>query len=170
MMRRYWDSDVFLGWLNREPERHSICEAIIEDAKSGRCEIATSTITFAEVHYVRNSNESRAQIEAIEDLFDYSWVKAIDLDRIVARLARDLLFEFASTEGLKPPDAIHLASAMQARSLGRIEVFETWDGGLIHIGTQLHRISSDRGGTDIRVGNPTGQTLLLPLIADTTNE
>ena len=167
MTRRYWDSDVFLAWLNREPGRTQICDSILEDAKRGRCEVLTSTVTFTEVYYVKPSTILKeAQIAAIKDLFAHSWIVPVFLDRLTAELARDLLFEFGKSEGLKPKDAIHLASAMRAAVLGKSEVFETWDSGLNNIGTQLHRCRDVRSSSQIRIAEPRGQLRLLEPEAD----
>ena len=158
---RYWDSDVFLAWLNREPNRAPICDSILEDAKLGKCKILTSTVTFAEVYYVKPATVFQApKIEAISNLFAYSWIVAVSLDRLTAELARELLFEFGEREGLKPKDAIHLASAMRAKALGKSEVFETWDGGLINIGKQLHRCRDVKNSSQISIANPRGQLRL----------
>ena len=171
MTRRYWDSDVFLGWLNREPDRAPICESILEDAKLGKCEILTSTVTFAEVFYVKSATIlQESGIESIRNLFAYSWIVPVLLDRLTAELARELLFEFGKREGLKPKDAIHLASAMRAKVLGKAEVFETWDGGLINIGTQLHRCRDVKSSSQIHISRPSGQQSLLVNLPEADGE
>ena len=60
---------------------------------------------------------------------------------------------------------MHLASAIRARILGSVQFFDTWDRGLIHLGTQLHRVRVLRGlkkGPDLRIGIPTGQPSFFP--------
>ena len=171
MTRRYWDSDVFLGWLNREKDRAPICDSILEDAKLGKCEILTSTVTFAEVFYVKPATILKeAEMESIKNLFGHSWIVPVLLDRLTAELARELLFEFGQREGLKPKDAIHLASAMRAKSLGKAEVFETWDRGLVNIGTQLHRCRDVKNSSQIHIVSPSGQQTLQPLLLESENE
>ena len=46
---RYWDSSVFLGLLNDEPERVNICQGVIEAAERNEVHIVTSAITLVEV-------------------------------------------------------------------------------------------------------------------------
>lgn len=163
-LQRYWDSDCFLNWLNRDPAHGPVCDAIIRECKAGQCQLVTSTVTFSEVFYIRNDHQpiplSKAdQVQQITELFAYSWVVSVSLDKYVAELARDLLFEFGS-DGLKPPDAIHLASAIHSRAIGRVERFETCDGVLHAVGKQLarlKRLKEPHSGADIIVGPPTAQ-------------
>ena len=164
IVQRYWDADVFLGWLNREVEKAPLCDMIIENAKAGQCQLVTSTITLSEVFWFRGKVDAKSKVQAIRELFKYSWIVPVALDRVTAELAQELLFEFGKTERLQPRDAMHLASAIRARVLGRVEYFDTWDGGLRHLGTQLHRITALRGvkkGGDLKIGPPTGQPSLL---------
>jgi predicted nucleic acid-binding protein len=170
--QRYWDSDAFLGWLNKEAGRFAQLDAIIQDAKAGKARIVTSTITYAEVFWIRGELTDAEKIAAIKELFGYSWVVPAQLDKVTAELARELLFTFGKTERLLPNDAIHLASAIRARVLGGIEHFDTWDRGLIHLAGQLHRVDKLKGkstGADIRIGPPTGQ-VYLPGVIESLSE
>ena len=128
---RYWDSNTFIGWLNGEPDKFQLCDAVIEAAKAGQCRIATSTLTFTEVYWVKKGpkllTDHRSTITA---LFDYSWIIPIELDRATAELARNLLFDIAT---LKSWDAVHVASAIVARRLNAIDCFDTFDDGLIKL-------------------------------------
>lgn len=49
LLRRYWDSSVFLDWIKEEPGHAEMCDKIIADAQAGRCIILTSAVTLAEV-------------------------------------------------------------------------------------------------------------------------
>jgi predicted nucleic acid-binding protein len=51
--RVYWDSFVWLGVLNEEPDKVHSARWVIECAERGEVEIWTSTITLAEVYKVR---------------------------------------------------------------------------------------------------------------------
>jgi predicted nucleic acid-binding protein len=155
---RYWDSTAFLGWLNKDPESFGTCDRIIADAKAGKCRIVTSTITFAEVFWLKGRVTKGDNIEAIRELFGHSWVVPAELDRSTAELARDLLLTFARGNGLHPPDAIHLATAVRVKSMhDELENFDTWDETLHFIGTVLHRVEClkhEKSGSDLRVGVP----------------
>jgi predicted nucleic acid-binding protein len=62
-------------------------------------------------------------------------VKAVEFHRLVARDARDLVREvkFDADKGLKPPDAVHLASAARMN----VEEFHTYDGDLLKLTASL---------------------------------
>lgn len=161
MTTRYWDSNAFLGWLNQVPSQFGILDSIIQDGRASRVRLVTSTVTYAEVFYT-NASPTDAQVTAIKELFGQSWIVPVQLDRPTAELARELLFVFAKNDGLKPPDAIHLASALQAKALGGAQCFDTFDRNLKHLGTQLHRVAAlkNHEGIGLRVGPPTGQLTL----------
>jgi len=159
-LRRYWDSNAFLGWLNREPESVDACDGIIDEAKAGRCEIVTSTFTFAEVFWVRGVPLKSDQIHAIDQLFRHKWIIPARLDRPTAELARELLQEFAQDDDLTPRDSVHLASAIRARKLGGVVCFDTWDKKLHGFTGKLQRVPSlnvKDSGSDLVIAIPTGQ-------------
>ena len=129
----YWDSDAFLGVLMNEPDKAPGCKKVIEEAKSGKLTIVTSTLTLAEVLWIRGKPRvppDRNQV--VSDLFAHEWIALRELDRHIAESARGLVWE----ENVRPRDAIHVASALDAR----VGELNTFDGQLL--------------GLDGRVGNP----------------
>lgn len=176
---RYWDAAAFLGWLNKEPDRYDICDQILADAEAGKCQIVTSTATFAEVFWHKPAPPrnivlpSAAQIVAIKDLFGKSFIVPAELDRPTALLARDLLFTFAQSHGLKPMDAIHLATAIKSRARSGLACFDTWDSPLSRLNGELHRVEQlqeSGAGADLYIGIPTGIAQRLPLTPADTPE
>jgi predicted nucleic acid-binding protein len=152
---RYWDSNAFLGWLDRVPGRFLPCDAIIKAAERGECRIVTSTITWVEVFWMRTKTDQDEQIKAIDELFGKSWIVPIELDSRVSKLARELLYAFARNQGLRSQDAVHLASAIRARAIGGIECFDTWDSGLQGLQGQLSRVrglAGQKSGADLMIG------------------
>ena len=163
VVQRYWDSNAFLGWLNKDPGRWDICDQILADAEAGKCEIVTSTVTWTEVFWMRSAPPRTSpilqpdQVRAIKDLFGKSFVIAADLDRVTAELARDLLFTFAQSHGLTPKDALHLATAIKTKARGGVEWFDTWDGPLSQLTGQLTKVEKlqEKGsGADLYIGVP----------------
>lgn len=155
LAERYWDSNAFLGWLDRVPGRFLPCDAIIKAAERGECRIVTSTITWSEVFWMRTKTDQAEQIAAIDELFGKSWIIPIELDNHVAKLTRELLYAFARNNGLKPQDAVHLASAIRARVIGNVESFDTWDGNLQALQGQLAKVRGLAGlksGADLKIG------------------
>jgi len=51
----YWDSDTFLGLFQEEEGKVEYCRGTFERAKNGELVIVTSTLTLAEVLWMRNS-------------------------------------------------------------------------------------------------------------------
>ena len=127
---RYWDSATFLAWLNQDESTFPLCDAVIESAKAGQLRIVTSTLTFAEVFWMKRGEKlSQAQRDELVQLFGYSWIVTVELDRPTAEMARRLIW----SHNVKSWDAVHVASALSARKMRAIECFDTFDGGLIKL-------------------------------------
>jgi len=124
VQKLYWDTSVFLCFLNSEEEdRRKICEDILQNARKGEVEIHTSTFTIVEAIRPKAIRDTRLltpeQIAAIEAKFKWRWLKKIDVDARVAAKAVDL----ARQNLLKPADAVHAASAI----LHKVDVLQRWD-------------------------------------------
>jgi predicted nucleic acid-binding protein len=124
--RLYWDTSIFLCFLNRdEQERSKICEDVLQHAAMDEVLILTSTYTIVEV--IRPKKRSlptsqpltAQQVEKIKRMFRWPFIKTIELDDRVALYASDL----ARDHGLAPADAVHGASAI----LWKAEVLQAWD-------------------------------------------
>jgi predicted nucleic acid-binding protein len=120
----YWDSDVFLSYINQNPERFATLEAILAQIQEsgGRTKILTSVLARIEVAFVASekelgilSSEAEAQIDAI--FTDTNVVELVEVHNDIVVRARRLIRE-AVTRGwsLKPNDAVHLASAEWAEA------------------------------------------------------
>lgn len=129
----YWDSCVFLAYLNKEENRAKNIKAVLEFvSRHKEIEIITSTMAIAEVvkakHEV-NSLDPSVEINIKE--FWYNWdVKLADMTPVILASARDLMRDAVTKniQGLKPPDAIHLATAMWVeRNLGILKEIHTYE-------------------------------------------
>ena len=122
----YWDTCVFLYFLSRDPTRHPAIEAALDELKStGRRRVATSLIAKVEVAYLDCEALNRELNPALEqqiDLLwsDYSVFQVVEFSEPIALAARSLVRQAKEeclrvdgqrSRGLKPPDAIHLATA-----------------------------------------------------------
>jgi predicted nucleic acid-binding protein len=162
VVKRYWDSNNFLAWLNQE-HNFGTLDAILRDCRAGNCQIVTSTFAFAEVFYIRGTSTPLDKVKAIEGMFAQSWIIPMEVDRTVGELSGELMREFSQRDGLRPFDSIHLASAIRARQIGQIRSFDTWEGTLINLSTQLQRVPRLRAagsGADLFIGIPTDQAYL----------
>ena len=130
----YWDSDAFLGWLQAEPGKSDLCAGTLKRADLGEVIIFTSALTIAEVLWMRGAPmipQEKAQI--IRKFFRRSYFRVRNVTRSISESAQDLVW----MQSLKPKDAIHVATALDAR----VVVLETFDDDLLK-----------KSGT---IGNPT---------------
>ncbi|MGA2880747.1 MAG: PIN domain-containing protein [Bryobacteraceae bacterium] len=122
----YWDSSIFLCFLNRDEEtRRHICEDILQHASLEEVEILTSTYTIVEVIRPKRKSLPKAstlnaeQIKKIKDMFRWPFITTIELDDRTAHYASDLARDF----GLWPADSVHAASAI----LWKADALQAWD-------------------------------------------
>lgn len=123
---RYWDANVFLGWLADEPDKVSRCRPVIDAAQAGQLVVITSALTIAEVLWVKG--EPRLPVteaKRVEAFFRNRWIIVRDVDRFIAEDARALVWD----KNIKPKDAIHVATAL--RQDVQIDQLDTFDEGLI---------------------------------------
>ena len=92
--KRYWDSCVFLGYLNDEYDRRSRCLPIIKAAESKKAHIITSAFTLTEVFWIgkKASPNSEAK-KKIKDFFDCSFISISDFTRGIAEYAHKLTWD-----------------------------------------------------------------------------
>jgi predicted nucleic acid-binding protein len=120
----YWDSDTFLSLFQEEEGKFEYCRGTFERAKNGELVIVTSTLTLAEVLWMRNApkiTEDKALI--LRRFFRHSYIRLHAVTRSVAELAQELVWDHS----VKPKDAIHLATAFDRK----ITILETFDKNLL---------------------------------------
>lgn len=122
--RRYWDSDAFLGYLLNEPDKVDACDSVLAAAEDGKIIIVTSALTLAEVLYLKHKKkipiESRT---TVEDFFKNRFISVQNVTRTIAERARDVVWDY----GIKPKDAIHVATALTIN----LPVINTFDKNLL---------------------------------------
>lgn len=122
--RPYLESSVFIALIKGEVidgvDRGEIAQNILDDAAGGRWPVFTSTFTLAEVIKDRNRPMlTLTEEQRIDDFFKHEYIKLVTLDREIAELARKV----ARAHNLRPPDAVHLASAIKVEA----DELLTWD-------------------------------------------
>jgi len=122
----YWDSTAFICFLKKmEGDRRRICEDILYHARDGKVQLFTSTFTVTEVirpHVgdgVGTRLVSAEEVAEIQAMFQWPWIKKVDLDQRVARKAVELERDY----GLGTADSIHAASAIVAKA----DVLQHWE-------------------------------------------
>jgi predicted nucleic acid-binding protein len=120
----YWDSDAFLGWLQAEQGKVDLCAGTLKRAELGEVVIFTSALTIAEVLWMRGAPPvTKDKADIVRKFFRRSHMRVRNVTRQIAETAQDLVWE----NGIRPKDAIHVATALDAHAVA----LETFDEGLI---------------------------------------
>jgi predicted nucleic acid-binding protein len=141
--KHYWDACIWITLIqDRDSARGRCCEHVLELAKSGKCEIWTSSFCLAEV-YKRKCDGVQAGLQDekdqyFEDLIEQEFIKKISVDVDVAKVARRLLRRFPRIG--KPQDGVHVASCI-LENLDELHTFDRED--LLALDRQIDRL--DRG-------------------------
>ena len=140
--RRLWDSSVVIGYLAGYPEMAEDCGLIIEQAERGELEILVSAMATIEVAYLEGSGDEDSELK-IREFFSRDYIIPVSIDVRVASIARGLVRRYRIAPKLKPPDAAHLATAIQ----WNIPVIESTDPDLL-------RLSGMEGDPPITIRRP----------------
>jgi predicted nucleic acid-binding protein len=131
--RIYWDACIFLHFVEGTPQWMPILDSLLEAASESRdLIIVTSTLSITEVAFAKAEKDGKAPDPHVESAIDSLWndrsaVQLVEYNEVIARAARSLLRQaIQSGHGLRPMDAIHLATAMNRN----IEDFHTTDDRL----------------------------------------
>jgi predicted nucleic acid-binding protein len=120
----YWDSDCFLALFQNEKGKVELCEGTLDRADKGEVVIITSTLTLAEVLWLRGGPKlSQDKADIVRRFFRRSYIRLRNVTRVTAESAQDLVWN----SDIKPKDAIHIATAIEAKA----NAVETFDDGLL---------------------------------------
>ena len=122
MSRVYWDSMVFVYWLEDHPSYAPRVEYIFQSMMARGDRFCASYLSIGEV-LARPLKQKQVQlVERIEQFFDSGLVEMLPFDRQAAgKFAR-----LRATANVSPADAIHLACAGAAG----VDLFLTHDKSL----------------------------------------
>ena len=129
--RPYLDANVYIsafkGPTTEPAGRAETSAQILKLAEQGQFQIAASTFLYTEVIRVPGTGQIPANVEAtITGYLEREFIAWIEVDLPLARKAREL----ARQHGLKPADAVHLATAIRANC----DQLMTWDRDDFHKG------------------------------------
>lgn len=120
--KHYFDSCILIGFANQEPDKFTECKNIIQAGEEGIIEVYTSTVTTAELAKIKNpkySYSDEEMEEIIQSIFNWTWLNLVAYERETGKISRHLTRKY----GLKPFDALHLATAIRQR----VNYFDTTD-------------------------------------------
>lgn len=129
-----------------------MCRTVVESAKRGGIEILTSALSLAEV--CKDPAIKTQQADAISDYFESDYILLVNVDRFVGERARTLMVG-GGYAGLKPPDAIHVATA----AISGVEEMHTFDHTLLNLDGLIDK--SDGSKLKICKPNPGGPAMPL---------
>ena len=131
--RIYFDADVLLSYVDEDVDRLPVIDELFRQARAGAIEIVTSVLSQTEVAFGASEKQSGALDSAVETKINELWkpaspVKMVEFFPAIAHEARSIMRREldAGRSGLKPPDAIHLATAERAQ----VDEFYTYDKAL----------------------------------------
>lgn len=124
----YWDACVPLSYINGIPDRLQHIDAIM--VKSGTdFQLITSVLSITEVAFAASEQANAILDASIEAKISKLWeagspIKLVEVYELIAIKAQQLMrLALANSWTLKPPDAIHLATADQLN----VTEFHTYD-------------------------------------------
>ncbi len=132
--------------------RFEMCRETLKAAENGEVEIVTSAFNLAEV--CKRSPATSAPAINLPAFFDQPYILLVPVDKVVALRAQNL--QLAGLFGVKPPDAVHLASAL----VHNVPVMHTFDAKLLNLDM---RLTLD-DGNQLRICKPTKEKPEPPLL------
>jgi predicted nucleic acid-binding protein len=142
-----WDSCTWIAYIQRErihgpdgetvvEDRGAMCRPVLEAAERGAIEIVVSALCLVEV--LARNRALGTDDQKIRDFFDNDYILLVNLDKQLGDLARRLML--AGHAGLKPADAVHVATAC----IANVEAFHTFDDRLLALDGQIDKADGTR--------------------------
>ncbi len=156
-----WDACAWIALIQQErveidgkiEDRATMCQMVVEAAKKGKYEIVVSALCLAEVC---RDPDRRGNADKLAAYFENAYIATVNVDVFVGERARELmLFGYA---GLKPPDAVHLATAAVTPG---VEALHTFDKKLLDLDGLIEKTD----GTKLQICKPDAVGEPAPLLA-----
>lgn len=150
--RVYWDACAWIAYIQKEmpgPDtkftepRYDMCRRVLRRAADRELELATSAYTLSEV--CKTPVDPTSPALNLPAFFDQPYILLIAVDKQIGLKAQSL--QAAGVAGLKPQDAIHVASAL----VWSVPLLHTFDGKLLG----LDKVLTMDDGNQLRIRRPT---------------
>lgn len=124
----YADASFWIAHVRKETTpgagdlmRWQITERILQAAQQGKYKLYSSAVTLAEVRRLQNRDITLAtdELEQVRQFFQHEFIQLVDVTREIGEQAQRLGAQY----GIRPIDAIHLASALA----WECDVLLVWD-------------------------------------------
>ncbi len=112
MSRIYWDTMLFVYWMEGSPQYSRKVQELRASMRQRRDVLCTSALALGELLVKPNQLKKTDLAWAIRDYFQSSEVELLSFDAQTAEIYSHIRAE----NNVSPADAIHLASAAQART------------------------------------------------------
>jgi predicted nucleic acid-binding protein len=163
--RLYWDSCTWISLIGNETavplnsggteNRAAMARSVLDDAQRGAAEIVTSALTLAEVNRISANSGGLADTEdKLAAFFENDFIIVSMLDRRIGEMARKLMQK--GLPGLKPLDAVHLASALVAN----VDEMHSFDDDLLDLSEKIDKLD----GKPLKISKPALSGPPLPLL------
>lgn len=129
MARVFLDTSALVKLYRTEPDTQAVRACVSPDDELLLCDLTPLEFVSACLSWVRqglvDESSARARIDAFKaDLPGYGHVA---ITRATWSRALDLLDRFSAHDGLRPPDSLQLAAALEADSITAVDAFVTTD-------------------------------------------
>jgi predicted nucleic acid-binding protein len=142
-----WDSCSWIAHIQQErifaadgktiaEDRAALCRPVLEAAERSLLEIVVSALSLVEV--LSRDRPAGIADQKVRDYFDNEYILIVNVDKQVGDRARQLML--AGHAGLKPPDAIHVATACIANA----EELHTFDDRLLALDGKIDKLDGTR--------------------------
>ena len=163
--RVYWDSCIWISLIQNETavplrngqieNRAALARTVLDDATKRVADIFTSTIAFSEVNRPSGvPSDIAGTPDKLAAFFENDFIVPVMLDRHIGERARALMQ--GGYAGLKPLDAVHLASALVAN----VDEMHSFDDKLLNLNERLQK----KDGTPLKICKPAMGGPPLPLL------
>ena len=156
-----WDACTWIALIQRETnliangiDRYTRSRIVVDQAAAGKIEIICSALCIAEV--CKKPNVLDTEKDEVAAYFEHDYLIVSALRRDIAERARSVMM-LPKVSGLKPQDACHIATALDAP---RVTILHTFDEKL----RKLSREFTKDDGTVLEIDYPDVPEPVPPLL------